>query len=218
MKQCTISNVTINGAFPKSNGNCAMNIHCNGMVTIKDVTFTEKACAGTRYNGIEIGLSDKTEVPSIINIDNVRFEGSLLNNGILVFGTQDNAVINIRNCYFKKLSNALRFSNHSNAKNVTVNIIDCVVDEWDKNDYAGLIICEDYTSKSKEEGQSNNLYAPEKLIINITNLTHAGKKLTKPEDISTILGSGNDQILYVYGDKEGLVAYDRSRYPTVNIF
>ena len=218
MKQCTINNVTINGAFPKANGNCAVNIHCNGMITIKDVTFTEKACAGTRYNGIEIGLNDKTEVPSVINIDSVRFEGELLNNGILIFGTQDNEVINIRNCYFKTLSNALRFSNHSNAKNVTVNIIDCVVDEWDKGEYAGLIICEDYTSKSEAECKLNNLYAPEKLIVNITNLIHAGKKLTRPEDISTILGSGNDQILYVYGDKEGLVAYDKSRYPTINIF
>lgn len=218
MKQCTINNVTINGAFPKASGNCAVNIHCGDVVNIKDVIFTEKACAGTRYNGIEIGLNDK-EVPSIINIENVRFEGKLLNNGILVFATKDNAIINIKNCYFKEISNPLRFSNGLNAKNVTVNIIDCVCDKWDTSkEYRGLICFEDYTSKTASAAEEANLFAPSKLTVNITNLIHNGNKINTPADLANVLGSGTeDQIAYVYRDKGGSVTYNVDEFPTFNI-
>ena len=218
MKQIKLNNVTFNSTYPKATGNCGVNLHCSELIEIKNVTFTGAACAGTRYNGIEIGLNDKN-VPSVINIENVRFEGKILNNGILVFATKDNAVINIKNCYFKDLSNAFRFSNGLNAKNVTINIIDCTVDSWDKTKgYQGLIIFEDYTSKTASAAKEANLFAPNKLKVNITNLIHNGNKINTPTDWASVLGSGtDDQIAYVYRDKGGSVAYNVNEYPTFNI-
>lgn len=222
MNYVKLNSIVINSAYPRvgqpdgKRHNCQINLHSTELVEIKDVVFTKESCEG-RYNGIEICLDDK--IPArLINIDGVRFEGSLLNNGILIFGAQDNAVINIRNCKFGKCSNPLRFSNGTNSKNVTINIIDCECEAWDSDPvWAGLMIFEDYTSKSAEAEKENNLFAPNKVKVNLTNFKLNGKKINPVQDISTICGTGADQIFYIWNDNEGSVAYDEVRYPKIVI-
>ena len=210
-----LKNVIVSGNFPKDDGgNSVVNVNDSEYVSVKDVTFNSENI----YNGIEIGLKSKS-LPKSVLFENCQFLGKFTNNAILVFGTQDNAVININNCYFKDLSNAIRLSNNAN-KTCTLNITNCKFDKWDdKAPWQGMIIMEDYTSKSNEEAISNNLFGDNKITINIINcIGPNGKKITAPSDLSTICGTGDEkQIIYVYYDEGGLVAYDKSKYPIINI-
>ena len=209
-----IKNVNISGDFPKANGNSVVNLNDAEYVSVKGITFNSEDV----YNGVEIGLKSKL-LPKSVLFENCQFLGKFSNNAILVFGTQDNAVVNINNCYFKDLSNAIRLSNNAN-KSCTLNITNCKFDKWEtKAPWQGMIIMEDYTSKSNEEAISNNLFGDNKITINIINcIGPNGKKITAPSDLSTICGTGDEkQIIYVYYDEGGLVAYDKSKYPIINI-
>ena len=210
-----LKNVNISGDFPKDDGgNTVVKVNDSEYVSVKDVTFNSENI----YNGIEIGLKSKL-LPKSVLFENCQFLGKFTNNAILVFGTQDNAVVNINNCYFKDLSNAIRLSNNAN-KTCTLNITNCKFDKWDdKAPWQGMIIMEDYTSKSNEEAISNNLFGDNKITINIINcIGPNGKKITAPSDLSTICGTGDEkQIIYVYYDEGGLVAYGKSKYPIINI-
>lgn len=201
--------------------NCGIVLQSNDSVIIKDVVLTDEACVGTRYNGIEIDLSNVTGA-KYIDIENLRIEGELMNNGILIFNVQDNAVISIKNVYMKKLSNAIRFSNGLNAKNVTINIENITVDEWDASEaWRGLIILEDYTSKDAAEAAEKNLFAKDKVTINIKNLVHAGKKVVPTSD-DEIFGYHENRIIYrvldnVDGSNSNIYSAEtRDMYPTVN--
>ena len=208
----TIAGSEWSGSFPKANGgNEVASIHSDGYVVIKDSVVDAKDA----YNGIGIGLS--TGVAKSILIDNVDFKGAFSNNAICIYGTADNATVTISNCHFTKVSNALRFSNRLGGK-VTLNIINCTVDEWDTNDYAGFVIFQDYTSKGKEAGEANNLFGPDKVTLNITNLVGPNGKVvaTNPADIAGTKNPEN-QVMYVYVDKDGFITYDETRYPKLNI-
>ena len=208
----TIAGSEWNGSFPKANGgNEVASIHSDGYVVIKDSVVDAKDA----YNGIGIGLS--TGVAKSILIDNVDFKGTFSNNAICIYGTADNATVTISNCHFTKVSNALRFSNRLGGK-VTLNIINCTVDEWDTSEYAGFVIFQDYTSRGKEAGEANNLFGPDKVTLNITNLTGPNGKVvaTNPAEIAGTQNPEN-QVLYVYVDKDGFITYDETRYPKLNI-
>lgn len=188
-----IENLTFSGDFPKTTSNAIASINGGSSVTIKGVTYDSTA---TGYNALEIGLS-ASECPKYINIEDCNFESALSNNAILIFGTADNAVVNIKNCKFGTLSNVLRLSNKLNSKNVVVNVTDCSVQQWDTNPtWAGFLICEDYTSKSKEKEQENNLFGDGKITVNFTNLTHKGVK---------VMDETSGRVTYVYNDFGGLV-------------
>lgn len=189
--------VTFSGDFPKATSNAIASINGGSSVTLSNVTFDSTV---TGYNAIEIGLS-ATELPKYINIKDCNFDCTFSNNAILIFGTADNAVVNIENCHFGTLSNCLRLSNKSNAKNVVVNVTNCSVDQWDTNpSWEGFLICEDYTSKSVEKEQENNLFGDGKITVNFTNLTHQGNKVT---DETT------QRVTYVYNDYGKLVTDEK---------
>lgn len=201
--------------------NCGIVLQSTDSVIIKDVVLTDEACAGTRYNGIEIDLENVTGA-RYIDIENLRIEGELMNNGILIFNVQDNAVITVKNVYMKKLSNAIRFSNGLNAKNVTINIENVTVDEWDASEaWRGFIILEDYTSKNAAEAAERNVFAKDKVTINIKNLVHAGKKVVPTSD-DEIFGYHENRIVYrvldyVDGSNSNIYSAEtRDMYPTVN--
>lgn len=206
---------TISGNFPKASGNAVLRIREADYVTIKDTVVD-----ATLYNAIEIGLGTSENVPKGVLIDNCKFMGTFSNNAILIFGTQDNAVININNCSFESVSNVLRLSNRLN-KSCTVNITNCSAQKLDSNpDWTGLIICQDYTSGTADAANENNLFAPNKVVINISNFTMPdGSILKAPEDISTICGTRDaNQIIYVWDNYRDYVEYgDGSMYPTLNI-
>lgn len=209
--------LNISGSFPKANGNTVISVNNAEFIVFKDMVFD----ASEVYNGIEIGLASNSVLPKNILFDNCKFQGEFSNNAILVFGTQDNAIITLNNCYFEKISNALRISNKMNAKGVVVNINNCTVDQWDtRAPWQGFLILEDYTSKSDEEALANNLFAPEKITINFNNLVYQGKKVM-PEDVASVCGTKDEnQVVYACIDSASdgnyVVAYDKNRYPTIN--
>lgn len=209
-----IRDLNLNGDFPKANGNSVIQINNAEFILFKDMVFD----SNNVYNGIEIGLS-KTATQQVKNIifENCKFKGEFANNAILIFATENNSVITLNNCHFDKVSNALRISNKTNSKNVVININNCTIDGWDSNpEYQGFIIFEDYTNKTEEDVNTNNLFAPEKIKVNINNLVYQGKKLT-PTDMASVCGTANkNQIIYVYADAIGLIAYDLNKYPNIN--
>ena len=213
-----INNLQVTGDFPKSTSNSVININDTENIIFKDMTFNSSDV----YNGIEIGLSsDNSKLPKNIIFDNCRFEGSFSNNAILIFGTQNNATITLNNCYFEKVSNALRLSNKSNASGVTVNIINCTVDKWDSNTlWSGFLICEDYTNtESEAQAEEANLFSPEKIKVNFINLIHNGEKIL-PSDIVSVCGSKDEnQVVVVCIDaiqgSDYCINYDANKFPTI---
>ena len=209
-----IRDLNLNGDFPKANGNSVIQINNAEFILFKDIVFD----SNNIYNGIEIGLS-KTATQQAKNIifENCKFKGEFANNAILIFATENNSVITLNNCHFDKVSNALRISNKTNSKNVVININNCTINGWDSNpEYQGFIIFEDYTNKTEEDVNTNNLFAPEKIKVNINNLVYQGKKLA-PTDMASVCGTANkNQIIYVYADAIGLIVYDLNKYPNIN--
>ena len=200
--------------------NCGINIQSEDSVIISNVTLTEEACTGTRYNAIEIDLDNKVGA-RYIDIDGLNIEGELSNNGILIFNVQDDAVINIKNVHMKKCSNPIRFSNGLNAKNVTINIENMTIDEWDGSEaWRGLLILEDYTSANAAQAYERNLFAEDKVTVNIKNLVHAGQKVMPTSD-EEIFGYNEGRIVFrvldnVDGNNTNIYSAEtRGMYPTV---
>ena len=209
-----MNNLSVSGEFPKTDGNAVISVNNSDYVVFKDMTFD----SSNVYNGVEIGLSSD-KLPKNILFDNCKFTGSFSNNAILVFGTQDNATITLNNCYFEKVSNALRLSNKTNASGITVNIINCSVDQWDiTTPWQGFLICQDYTSTGIDEIESNNLFGNGKITVNFVNLKYKDEKLV-PTNLSKVCGTGNeDQIVYVWAEaKDGMNArpYTEEEYPII---
>lgn len=211
--------LNISGSFPKANGNTVISVNNAKFIVFKDMVFD----ASEVYNGIEIGLASNSVLPKNILFDNCKFQGEFSNNAILVFGTQDNAIITLNNCYFEKISNALRLSNKSNASGVVVNINNCTVDQWEtRAPWQGFLICEDYTNKTEEEANANNLFGDGKITVNFNNLVHAGVKIN-PADPASVCGTKNEsQVVMVCQDAvagpEGdyCLSYDAAKFPVVS--
>lgn len=211
--------LNISGSFLKANGNTVISVNNAEFIVFKDMVFD----ASEVYNGIEIGLASNSVLPKNILFDNCKFQGEFSNNAILVFGTQDNAIITLNNCYFEKISNALRLSNKSNASGVVVNINNCTVDQWEtRAPWQGFLICEDYTNKTEEEVNANNLFGDGKITVNFNNLVHAGVKIN-PADPASVCGTKNEsQVVMVCQDAvagpEGdhCLSYDAAKFPVVS--
>ena len=211
--------LNISGSFPKANGNTVISVNNAEFIVFKDMVFDSSEV----YNGIEIGLASNSVLPKNILFDNCKFQGEFSNNAILVFGTQDNAIITLNNCYFEKISNALRLSNKSNASGVVVNINNCTVDQWEtRAPWQGFLICEDYTNKTEEEVNANNLFGDGKITVNFNNLVHAGVKIN-PADPASVCGTKNEsQVVMVCQDAvagpEGdyCLSYDAAKFPVVS--
>lgn len=211
--------LNISGSFPKADGNTVISVNNAEFIVFKDMVFD----ASEVYNGIEIGLASNSVLPKNILFDNCKFQGEFSNNAILVLGTQDNAIITLNNCYFEKISNALRLSNKSNASGVVVNINNCTVDQWEtRAPWQGFLICEDYTNKTEEGVNANNLFGDGKITVNFNNLVHAGVKIN-PADPASVCGTKNEsQVVMVCQDAvagpEGdhCLSYDAAKFPVVS--
>lgn len=206
-----VKGLAISGDFPKAQGgNAVVKINESDYIVFRDMTFNSNDV----YNGIEIGLNS-SKLPKYVLFDNCKFEGTFTNNPIIVFGTADDAIINIQNCSFDKVSNILRLSNKANTKCI-VNISNCSVNQLETNpEYTGAILCQDYTSKGEEV--ANNLFSPEKITINFKNFKVAGKELVMPTNVQDLF-EGPDKMVYLYNNTEEVVPYEEGRFPKVNIF
>ena len=103
---------------------------------------------------------------------------------------------------------------------LTVNIVNCTVDAWDTlAPWQGFLICQDYTSGSSEEVDTNNLFGNNKITVNFTNLVHNGEKII-PDNLQKVCGTGNDdQIVYIYAeqkDPSNAIPYSENIYPIIN--
>lgn len=202
-----ISKLTYSGKLEKSVSNAAMSINTDSYISINQSDFNQD-----NYNAIEIGLTGTA--PKGITIDNVKFRNKISNNAISIFAHAENAIINISNCEFDDVSNAIRLSNRLNVPAV-INIINCKVNKWsDDKQYQGVVLLQDYTSKTVDVAKEQNLF--NNITINFVNLIGPDGNKIKPNNIANVCpGGSEDQLLYVY-TKEGIVAYDESRYPKIN--
>lgn len=224
-EQVTLENMALTGEQPKANGNAQLSINGAKQVTINGFDATKTG----GYNVLEIGLnSTGEELPAEVNINNfnVPEESSISNNAILIFGTQDNAVVNLTNCHFNAVSNCLRISNKSNATGVKVNIKDCTCTQWENRtgyeEYKGFLILEDYTSKTETEAQTNNLFGPDKLTVTFDNVIGPNGKIDFTADPSqgapfaAEADKNTKQTYYICLDNVApyVVAWDATKYPT----
>lgn len=207
---------TITGEFKKSSGNTVVAVSDSETITFRNMNID-----ATLYNCIEIGLAGDKLAKNIL-FENCNFRGNFTNNAVSIFGTQAGAIVNFNNCYFEHVSNVLRLSNRTNTS-MTVNFTNCSCDHWDTTpQWAGMIICQDYTSPL-DKIEENNLFAPEKIVINIYNFRMPNGEMMQPiaeEDMPLVCGSqiADKQLFYVYTDKDDKFhPYVKSRYPTFNI-
>lgn len=203
----SMQNFSNSGDLPKSTSNAAVKLNSNDTVIISKSNFSQ-----TGYNSVEIGLNNTA--PKSISIDGLDFTAPLSNNAILIFAHAKDAVINISNCHFADVSNALRLSNRLNVP-ATVNIVNCTVDKWDSRDkWAGFLIMEDYTSNTAEDAIAAKRFT--NLTINFVNVKGPGGKLIKPDDVASICGTNSaaQQVIYVYHDADDEVKpYSSGLYP-----
>ena len=111
----SIQNFSNSSDLPKSTSNAAIKLNSNDTIIINKSNFSQ-----TGYNSVEIGLNNTA--PKSISIDGLDFTAPLSNNAILIFAHAKDAVINISNCHFADVSNALRLSNRLNVP-ATINIV-----------------------------------------------------------------------------------------------
>ena len=191
-----------------------------------DVVIKNSVLGLNGYNCIEIGLAVGVQPPRSVTIEDCDFTGTLTNNAILVFGTQDNAVINIKRCHFKQVSNMLRISNRTNASGVVINIVDCTVDACDEDPtWHAIFLWENYTDKNKEELDANNRFAPDKIRINIDNLKVLQDGEYVPINVETmadVTNTGNPGQLFVWcqdymSGADFVPVFDPAKLPTVYI-
>lgn len=203
----SMQNFSNSGDLPKSTSNAAIKLNSNDTIIINKSSFSQ-----TGYNSVEIGLNNTA--PKSISIDGLDFTAPLSNNAILIFAHAKDAVINISNCHFADVSNALRLSNRLNVP-ATINIVNCTVDKWDSRDkWAGFLIMEDYTSSTAEDAIAAKRFT--NLTINFVNVKGPGGKLIKPDDVASICGTSNaaQQVIYVYHDADDEVKpYSSGLYP-----
>ena len=168
------------------------------------------------YNAVEIGLDGKGTVKSVV-IDGLEISSSLSNNGINIFSFEDNANVIIKNCHFTEVSNPIRISNMTYAKNVNITIQDCTFDSWESDTpaYAGLILLQDHTSEFNEK----NPFAT--FNITIDNVTGPYGKIESGQTMEDICASqiADKQLVYMYVDKAtpSLIPYTDDKYPTITI-
>ena len=212
-----LDNLTLSGTWSRSvGGNTMISLNNAQNVTVSDVEVSRTG----GYNAVEIGLDGKGTVKSVV-IDGLEISNSLSNNGINIFSFEDNANIVIKNCHFTEVSNPIRISNMTYAKNVNITIQDCTFDKWESGTpaYAGLILLQDHTSTSTEVFNEKNPFAT--FNITIDNVTGPYGKIASGQTMEEICASQNaeKQLVYMYVDKATptLIPYTSDKYPTITI-
>lgn len=200
----------------KVGGNALVTIGNSEEVSLENVTVDRTG----GYNVFEIGLDGKGTSKSIV-IDGLEINSAISNNGINIFSFADDANIVIKNCHFAEVSNPIRISNMTYAKNVSITIKDCTFDKWESGyaDYAGLILLQDHTSANYDEFDSKNPFGS--FSITLDNVTGPYGKIESGQAMEDICAShiANKQLVYMYVDKASprLIPYSELKYPTIII-
>lgn len=214
-KQSILLDVSNEAALKDSTVACNTESNTN-VVMIKNaqyITFRNMTFTGRTYNTIMTG--QKSDQPiKVLTIENCEFKEFADHVNIWAAKFADDAVVNIINCHFYDSDEqVLALSNEGLAKNITINMVNCIIDKCETGDeYEGFILCQDYSLPKTQEGfEERSMFKD--MTINLTNVTLRGVKLT-PENFKMETG-GAGQCLYVYGPT--LHPYDERFFPTVNV-
>ena len=195
----------LSGANGIANTDVQVQVNTPGRVTLTDSTFSENGNIA-----VKIGADTSINPPSAILIDNVKFLGTYSDCGVYIGGTANNTTITFNKCEFENVYEAIQLSNRTNASGVVINFIDCQFTAWINS----MIFCHD------ENTVDNNLFASNKIRINIINCTNNGNLITfdDPKDVCAT-SSGSSQVLYIYSrGNGGTIAYEgnEDRFPTIS--
>ena len=212
----TLKDVKVDGTFAKANGNASISVNTPGDVVIDGVNFANAdAAASGRYNGIEINLSSAGEPAKNVTVKNCKFAG-LSNNCILVFGMQEEGVVNVENCQFDLTAGneAVRISNRTNTTHFTVNATDCnytyPTAECTGN-WLGFFLFEDHTSTAAQLAAGRKQFAG--LTVNCKNVKYNGTVVNQ----LTVGTKNQTQFACICYDKGNpLNVTDLSHFPTFN--
>ena len=201
-------NLNTSGTFAKSISNAAMSINNSGNVVIKESGIEKNS-----YNSIEIGLGSGA-TPKNVLIDNVQFTGKLENNAISIFGWQENAEIVISNCIFDDCSNPIRITNKTNVP-AKIKFINCTCNKWDSDvSIQGFVLMQDHISATAEEAEEANMFAN----LEITFENCFGPNGVKIVGDAETLSDPENQVVYIWRNKGGKLAYDANKFPKISAF
>lgn len=168
-------NGSITIAELSTEGNCgklrSLSADANDEISIKDCSLNENC-----YNGIQVNMDQA--LSDNVTIENIELN-NVTNNGIIIFGTKENASINLKNIHIGESKNAFRFSNRSNAQSVVVNMENINVDSVREK----LILFEDM--KKVENKTTTDLF--KNMTFNLKNVKLNGELITAETDIKTII-------------------------------
>ena len=202
----------------QENCNCVKVQNAETLI-IRDATFT-----GATYNTIMTGQNSTGFIKNML-IDNCNFDEDCKHINIWFSGHADNAILTISNCHFKTAEQFLCISDFADANNkLTVNIINCVIDNYDDSDlggvygynYAGFMFIESRNIGDYATLVSKNPFGDGKLSINIENLIVKGTKVT-PDNFFLANGEAN-QSMYYYHKQSGTPGCIRYSEETKNLF
>ena len=209
----TLKDVKVDGTFARANSKASISVTTPGDVMIDGVDFTNAdAATSGRYNGIEINLSSAGEPAKNVTVKNCTFAG-LSNNGILVFGMQEEGVVNVENCQFDLTAGneAVRISNRTNT-HFTVNATDCnytYPTAECTGDWLGFFLFEDYTSTAAQLTAGQKQFAG--LTVNCKNVKYNGTVVNQ----LTVGTKNQTQFACICYDKGNpLNITDLSHFPT----
>lgn len=174
----TLSNIKSEGDVRSNEDNDSRNgvvVFCNGDVSLKDSELYQDG-----YNMVHFNMNG-TAASKSITVENVKF-GETLNNGIIVFATDDDAVVTIKNVTIGEAKNAVRFSNFLAKTCVTVNLENVEVGSVREK----FMLLEDYRTRNHGEypSDSTDIFDAAHMTFNFKNVTVGGVKLTADMDKS----------------------------------
>lgn len=191
----------------------------------KEIEFKNVKFEGPAYNTIMTGQGCKNGAYiENMTIENCTFDEICRHINIWFAAWKDNAVLTIKNCKFATCEQFLCLSDFHAANNadnfankLTINIENCEITNYEKNDaYEGIILCDSRYTTADNYAEKNPF---RNVTINITNTQVGGVLLTKDNFIMGTQGAG--QMLYVYRAKDGknftFDADTKAFFPTVYV-
>lgn len=211
-KDVKIDGLAVTGSFDTNlNSNAVVTINNAAFAEIKDAVFDGE----NLYNGIEIGLANNSAVlPKNIVFDNCHFKNYFTHNAFSIFRMQDDATITLNNCRFDDIVGVMRITNSTNAKNITININNCVLNNIEHN--IGLIMFQDNVSENASAFYETNMFGDGKIVVNINNLIANGEKV-----VGNLVGLGAKPCaVNVYANGVKYLSYEDNNlnyFPVVNV-
>jgi hypothetical protein len=176
-------NLTLDGCTLDGNADITTRTPIYGDATTYTISNCTFSGAGKYYNTIETNM--KTAVKKVVIKDCVFMSAAATNNFVSLYKFEDGAEVTFENCVFHCAtdSNAVRISNLTSAKNVTINFLNCRYGtEGAEGQWDGLLLFQDYTGDQDMSG----------ITVKFTNLRSIDGATTYKDN------STNGRVWYTY--------------------